>query len=539
MIRPDTALVAVRIPFCERRSSPVVRAGSSAQNRVMNTSSPFRVAVVGGGISGMTAALRLSELSTSKHPVEIHLFESAPRLGGLVGSERIGDYLIERGADSFITNKPGGVYLCRKLGLENQLIGTDDKNRRSLILAHGRPVETPEGLNLIAPGSAWAILKSPILSWKGKLRCMLEPLVPRREDRADESLASFTRRRLGQEMLDRIVQPMVGGIYTSDPEKLSLMATLPRFLDMERRHGSLFEAMHVSSGMVSSAEREASGARYGLFASLKHGMSQLMDALESRVRRIAQVECGVRVHSIISTETAPGASRSAVSPTSDLFPCEVAWKDAEGDERRTAFHAVILATPAHQMAEILNSAAPQAASELAEIEYASSAIVVTGHASRGIDHPLNAFGLVVPAVEKRQILSVSFLSRKFPRRAPPDKVILRTFIGGAMQPEMFGLSDSHLIETTLSELRSIFGVKSPPEFAVVARYDRSMPQYHVGHLDRVDRIRGHLKSTPWIALAGNTLGGVGLPDAILSGEKAAEQVAASFGIEFESVKPVA
>ncbi len=163
------------------------------------------------------AALRLSELSTPRNPLEIHLFEAGPRLGGLVASEQIGDCLIERGADSFITNKPGGVQLCRKLGLESQLIGTDDKNRRSLILARGVPIETPEGLNLIAPGSAWSILKSPILSWRGKLRCLLEPLIPRREQDGDESLASFTTRRLGKEMLDRIVQPMVGGIYTADP----------------------------------------------------------------------------------------------------------------------------------------------------------------------------------------------------------------------------------------------------------------------------------------------------------------------------------
>lgn len=481
----------------------------------------------------MAAALRLSELSTPRQPIEIHLFESSPRLGGLVGSQRIGDCLIERGADSFITNKTGGVMLCRKLGLESQLMGADDKNRKSLILARGVPIETPEGLNLIAPGSAWSILKSPILSWKGKLRCLLEPLIPRREVEGDESLASFTRRRLGSEMLDRIVQPMVGGIYTADPEKLSLMATLPRFLEMERRHGSLFEAMQSSSGLVGSAEREASGARYGLFATLKHGMSQLIDTLESRVRKVAHVECRAKVREIVRTPV------SATPSSSGVFPGEVAWVDASGDMRRLAFSSVILATPAHQMAAILHSAAPEAAAELQQIEYASSAIVVTGHLKRNIEHPLNAFGLVVPAIEKRRILSVSFLSRKFPDRAPPDKVILRTFIGGAVQPEMFELPDSQMIDVTLSELRSIFGVKADPEFAVVARYHRSMPQYHVGHMDRVARIRKHLKASPWLSLAGNTLGGVGLPDAILSGENAAEQIAASLGIEFESANPVA
>lgn len=503
----------------------------------MTTPSPRRVAIIGGGISGMTAALRLAELSTPRKPLEIHLFEAGPKVGGLVGSERIGDCLIERGADSFITNKTGGVHLCRKLGLESQMMGMDEKNRRSLILARGVPIETPEGLNLIAPGSAWSILKSPILSWKGKLRCLLEPLIPRREQEGDESLASFTTRRLGEEMLDRIVQPMVGGIYTADPVKLSLLATLPRFLEMERRHGSLFEAMHAADGLVGGAERVASGARYSLFASLKHGMSQLMDALEARVRKVAKVECRAKVREIVRTPPQESSPNGSQAP--NVFPGEVAWTDASGDERRTSFSAVILATPAHQMADILKSAAPEAAAELDQIEYASSAIVVTGHAMRGIDHPLNAYGLVIPAIEKRRILSVSFLNRKFPDRAPPDKVILRTFVGGALQPEMFDLPDSQLIEITLAELRSIFGVKSPPEFAVVARYHRSMPQYHVGHLDRVARIRSCLTATPWISLAGNTLGGVGLPDAILSGENAAEQIAASLGIEIESAIPVA
>jgi protoporphyrinogen/coproporphyrinogen III oxidase len=500
----------------------------------MSTVPPQRVAIIGGGISGMVAALRLSELTAGSKNVEIQLFESAPRLGGLVASERIGDYLIERGADSFITNKPGGVALCRKLGLESDLIGTDDKNRRSLILSKGRPIVTPDGLNLIAPGSAWSILRTPILSWRGKLRCLLEPLVPRREEEGDESLASFTRRRLGQEMLDRIVQPMVGGIYTADPEKLSLMATLPRFLEMERRHGSLFEAMHAED--ASGAEKAASGARYGLFASLRRGMWQMMDALEDRVRAVARVEVGAVVSEVTlnhwrSKATAGGTRGRGGGEEKKGEGGEMAWTDACGEERRTAFSAVILATPAHQMSRVLLSALPAVAAELAQIEYASSAIVVTGHDTRQIDHPLDAFGLVIPAIEKRKILSVSFLNRKFPDRAPPDKVILRTFMGGALQPEMMDLSDGQMIETTLAELRSIFGVRSEPEFAVVARYPRAMPQYHVGHMERVAKIGELLAPTPWIALAGNTLGGVGLPDAILSGEKAAERIGAAIGMD--------
>ncbi len=526
---------------------------------------PKRIAIIGGGISGLAAALRLGELAAGSE-CEVLLLEASPKLGGLVASERIGDCLIERGADSFITNKPGGVALCRKLGLESELIGTDDQNRRSLILARGKPIETPEGLNLIAPGAAWSILKTPILSWRGKLRCLLEPLVPRRETEGDESLASFTRRRLGQEFLDRIVQPMVGGIYTADPEKLSLAATLPRFLEMERRYGSLFEA--TQSGAGAAVSEKASGARYGLFASLRNGMSQLIDTLAERVRKVAKVETGAIVTAITALSHSPSGpplppwhgrpareslgNRMGETPmprTSTACPgeglgvraapqensrsstgwkpiprYEITWTDSSGQPHQTPVDAVILATPAYTAGDLCQSINPAAASELSAIEYASSAIVITNHALSGIGHPLNAFGLVIPAVEKRKILSVSFLNRKFPDRAPPGQVILRTFIGGALQPEMMNLSDGQLVETALAELRSIFDVRSEPRFAVVARYDRAMPQYHVGHMDRVARIEAALARTPAIRIAGNTLGGVGLPDSILSGENAAERI---------------
>ncbi len=503
----------------------------------MNTPSPLRVAIIGGGISGMTAALRLGELAGSSpgRTFEIHIFEAAPQLGGLVASEQIGDYLIERGADSFITNKPAGVNLCRKLGLEAELIGTDEKNRRSLILSRGKPIETPEGLNLIAPGSAWSILKTPILSWWGKLRVLCEPLIQRRAEEGDESLASFTRRRLGQEMLDRIVQPMVGGIYTADPEKLSLQATLPRVLEMERKYGSLFEAMQAGDELVGGADKTTSGARYGLFASLRHGMSQLIQALEYRVRAVAQVHAKALVQEI---SLAPAGNSGETANSIQAPKGDIVWTNAEGKTQRTAFSAVILATPAYEMSRVLKSANPAASTALAQVEYASSAIIITGHDLGGIDHPLNAFGLVIPAIEKRQILSVSFLNRKFPARAPTGKVILRTFIGGALQPEMMDLTDDQLVDTTLSELKSIFGVRSKPEFAVVARYMKAMPQYHVGHLDRVAKISEALAATPWVDLAGNTLGGVGLPDSILSGEKAAERIWAAIGTDSQA-KPVA
>ena len=250
-----------------------------------------RIAVVGGGITGLAAAHRLIELArAAQRPIDLVLYEASDRLGGVFGTRRIGEYVVETGADSFITDKPWAIDLCRRLGLESRLIPIDPRYRRALILHHGRTQPVPEGLNLLAPSSVRGLLRSPLLSVAGKLRAALEYFVPRGGDSDDESLASFVRRRFGREMLERIAQPIVGGIYTADPEQLSLAATLPRFLQMERESGSLIRAARRARGRRPAAD--ASGARYGLFVSLQDGMSELPDALAARVRADARIECG-------------------------------------------------------------------------------------------------------------------------------------------------------------------------------------------------------------------------------------------------------
>jgi len=481
---------------------------------------PVRFAVVGGGLSGLAAAHRLTELAReSGRSAEVHLYEASDRLGGLVQTERVGDYVIERGADSFITNKPGAIGLCRRLGLESELISTDPTYRGSLILHDGQPVPTPAGFNLLVPGNPLAVLASPLLSDAGKRRCLDEWFVPPRTDSGDESLASFTRRRLGPEVLDRIVQPLVGGIYTADPEQLSLAATLPRFLDMERRHGSLLrsvwnsrESHHDTDGEAERrAEREAAGARYGLFVAPRHGISQLADTLAERVRTACQIHldapvCGLRI-------TRPASGQPAAAELS-----------LDGESKR--FGAVILALSAQRMGNLLAPDSAPLAEELRAIPYASSAIVVSGHRLADIRHPLDSFGLVIPHVERRNVLAVSFLSRKFPTRAPEGRVILRTFVGGAMQPEIFALSDEAILKTVRHELRDLLGVDGTPDFEVLTRYPEAMPQYHVGHLDRVREIRRLAAELGPVHLAGNAFDGVGIPDTIQSGEAAAE---AAFG----------
>ncbi len=522
---------------------------------------PQRIAIIGGGLAGLAAAHRLSELARERGTnIAVTLFECGPRLGGVIGTERVGGYLIDAGADSFLTNKPAAVNLCRRLGIEDRLISTSEQHRGALVLLDGRTQPVPEGFQLMSPTAIWPMLVSPILSPWGKLRMALEYFVPRKvasggrkpagsasvagkepaglrpplallqeSSLPDESLASFVRRRFGREALERLVQPLVGGIYTSDPEKLSLAATMPRFLEMERDRGSLLAATlfstektvsrpptsdSPSSGSVppqagSATDTKSSGARYGLFAGLAGGMEDLLSALRSRV----EAACEVRLN-------APVARINRKQASGDGYRIELA------DGVSYSFDAVLLTASAHRAASLLGELDPELAVALNEIEYASSAIVVTGHRLADIAHPLNAFGLVIPQRERRKILAVSFSSRKFPDRAPCGSVLLRTFVGGALQPDLLSLSDEELVSLVRSELAEMLGVRGQPDFARVYRYPRAMPQYHVGHLDRVARIEALTARHPGFALAGNAYRGVGIPDVIASGEAAAESILA-------------
>jgi len=469
----------------------------------------LRVAVVGGGITGLAAANRVIELCRERSwPLDLTLFEDGPHVGGVVATEHRDGYLVERGADSFITNKPWGIDLCRRLGLEDDLIPTDEIFRGSLVLRKGKPLPVPEGFMLLSPAKVWPVIASPIFSPFGKLRMGCEYFVRRRTENGDESLASFVRRRFGREALERLVQPLVGGIYTSDPEKLSLLATMPRFREMEREHRSLIRASRKEAAERTAAETSGSGARYGLFVTLRNGLSSLLEALRARVDAGGTVRFGASVRNVKPLATG-------------------GWRLEFGDATTAEFDSVILAVRAYQASAMLRDFDSELADALKQIEYASTAIVVSGHRLPDVAHPLDAFGLVVPAIEKRKILAVSFASRKFPGRAPDGRVLLRTFVGGAMQPELMRLSDEEMTDLVKCELGEILGVSGAPDFMDVVRYENAMPQYHVGHLDRIARIDSLAAKHPGLQLAGNAYYGVGIPDCIHSGERAAERVVAA------------
>lgn len=481
-------------------------------------SSRKKVAVIGGGISGLSAAHRLIELSRERDSrIDITLFEASDRIGGVFGTTHIDEYLVETGADMFITNQPAALNLCERLGISDQLIPTVSRFRGSLVLRKGKPVRVPEGFMLLSPAKILPVLKSPIFSPLGKLRMGLEYLIPRRRHDVDETLAGFVRRRFGQEALERLIQPLVGGIYTADPEKLSLKATMPRFLDMERQHRSLIVASRKKAASGDTTDDKGSGARYGLFTAPRDGMSVLQEKLAEEVGKHAKLQTGERVETLSLADSGGGT---------------VQLESGHSE----SFAAIIVALPAHHASDVLRTnpdtaddnrqadSINQLSDLLGEIEYSSAAVVVSGHQLKDIDHPLDAFGLVIPAIERRQIIAVSFTSRKFPGRAPDGRVLLRTFVGGAMQPELLTSSDEEILTIVSRELESILGVRGTPDFARVCRHNRSMPQYHIGHCDRVAQIRKLTESMPGLELAGNAYSGVGIPDCISSGESAAERV---------------
>lgn len=456
-----------------------------------------RVAIAGGGISGLAAAYYLGKLSREKgRPLEVVLYEPG-RLGGTIETERAGGFVLEKGPDAFITDKPWGLELSRELGLEDRLIGTDARYRRSFVARKSRLIAVPEGFYLTAPVKPLPFLRSSIVSWAGKARMMAEPFVPAKKDDADESLGSFVRRRFGREALERVAQPMMAGIYTGDPDKLSLRATLPRFSDLERRHGS------VTRGLIAAGTRKsaASGPRYGLFASFRDGMQTLTDALASRLEAGA-----VRTSAVRSASPAPGG-----------------WRVDAEDGTSETFDAVCLTVPATRAAGAL-SFDPALSGLLSQIEYESVLTVNLAYDASQVAHPLDGFGFVVPRTEGRTVIACSFSSRKFEGRAPAGQVLLRAFVGGAFGRENFERSDDDVLGRVEKELSEWLSISGRPRLSRVRRYSKAMVQYSVGHLDRAARIRGLAAGHRGLYLCGAAYEGPGIPDCVRHAEAAARQI---------------
>ena len=474
--------------------------------------SSTRVVIIGGGISGLAAAHRLVErCGQSNGRMEIVLLEASERLGGIVRTERRDGFLLEGGPDSFISEKPEAIDLAKRVGLAARLLETNAEHRRTFIVRGGKLHAVPEGFQLLAPTRFWPFVASGIFSLKGKARMALDLFLPKRaaaNGNDDESLAQFVRRRLGREALERMAQPMVGGIYTADPEKLSLRATMPRFLEMEREHRSLIRAMWKRRREQSEKEsRGTSGARYSLFLSFDEGMQTLSDAVAARLEDVS-IRLNTKAESLAFDE----ASRQ--------------WKIRVGADETISADALCLALPAYLSVRLLRDVDAQLADELDAIPYASTATINLAYRRAWIPQPLDGFGFVVPVIEKRATLACTFSSVKFAGRAPEGHALLRAFVGGALQPEIFALDKDEMVARVRADLRELLGVEKPPLFAHVEKWPRSMAQYHLGHVERVWRIRERLRALPGLKLAGNAYSGAGIPDCIRSGESAADEILA-------------
>ncbi len=471
-----------------------------------------RIIIIGGGITGLSAAYRLSELSGERnYPLDVTLIEARDRLGGVIHTVKQDGFLIDSGPDNFITAKPWALSLTRRLGLESELLSTSEAHRRALVVRLGKLMPIPEGFLLMAPTKFMPLITSPLFSLPGKLRMGMEMFLPARKVNEDESLASFVTRRFGHEALDRVVQPLISGIYTAKPERLSLRATMPRFLDLETKYGS------VIKGMLREGKRhktKGSGARYGMFVTFRDGLQTIINALRDRLNH---VRFRLNEHVIRIAKKANGRAIPSWS---------VELKDGMSMEA----DGVIITGPSPHAAKLLTGVDTRLAEQLSAVQYASSAVVHLAYRREQVAHPLDAFGLVVPISERRSIIAASFSSVKYEGRAPDGYVLLRAFMGGALHPEMMQHNDKGLIIAARSDLDDLLGISAAPYFAVVHRWPESMAQYDVGHLQRVAAIRRRLSEHKGLQLGGNGFEGVGIPDCVRAGERAAEELLTSLGL---------
>jgi oxygen-dependent protoporphyrinogen oxidase len=465
-----------------------------------------RIAIIGGGISGLAAAFDLEQRRQAAHDVEYTLYESSSRLGGVLRTEHVHGCVVEAGPDSFVTEKPWAADLCRSVGLGDELIGSNDADRKTYILTRGRLVEMPDGLMFMVPTKILPTGLSPLFSWKTKLRMAQELFHPPRAVNHDESVADFVERHYGREMVDRLADPLLSGIYGGESSSLSVRAVLQRFAEMERTHGSLGRAMLAARKKMSSGPRKPAPP---LFTSLRNGMQSLAEAIVSRLNPAS-----------LLTSTAVKA----------IEPASGGWTVSVGPQEEH-FDAVIVALPGPAAAELLRNVSRDLSSELGAIQYGSSITV-------GLEYDLEVrralppgFGFLVPRSEGKRLLAATFVHNKFPHRAPEDRALLRCFFAGNNAESVWDLTDERIVGIVRDELQQILGpqicgLRAEPLLARVYKWKGAMAQYGVGHLERLERIETLRTAMPGLGLAGNAYRGIGVPDCVRSGRDAVKQLLA-------------
>lgn len=477
--------------------------------------SQTRIAIIGGGIAGLAAAYELQKARAAGEPVEYTLFESRPAVGGVLASEIVDGAVIEKGPDSFISEKPAAAELCRELGIGDQLIPSNDAARKTWIVVHNRLVPLPDGLMFLIPTKLVPTALTRLFSLSTKIRMALELLHPPRPSEQDESVAALVERHFGAEAVDRLADPLLSGIYGGDAAQLSAQTVLPRLVEMERKYGSLTRGMLAAHQQIASKAKTSSktpnrGAVPAIFTALRGGMQQMVDAIVARLDP-ACIRTGTIVNAI--QKTANG------------------WRITAGSGSEE-FDAVIMATPAWVAGGLLRGVDAKLGDELSAIPYSSSITINLVYDEAKLGALPEGFGFIVPASERRAMLACTFAHRKFLGRTPPGKAVFRCFLGGMNNESLLGESDENLVAAVRRELAQILGAKvigpaAEPEYVQVSRWRRAMAQYAVGHKDRMVRVNARLAGLPGLRLAGNAYDGIGVPDCIRLGRKAAKELAAT------------
>lgn len=472
-------------------------------------SNPRTVVIVGGGISGLATAFALQEQAAAAGlSVRCTVLESGSSWGGKIVTHRAGDLVTEAGPDSFLSQKPAGLELCAKLGLTDQLINTNETGKKAFVLHGGRLHELPEGLVSFVPKQLGPFFRSGLLSWTGLARMGLDVVVPRGPSEGDESLASFFRRRFGVQAFDRVLEPLLAGIYAGDAEQMSLKATFPRFFELEQQHGSIIRGMMAARKKGPSAP--VSGAKRTMFVSLRNGLGDLVTALTSRL-----TEQGVELRLGCQVDALRVRSHQLGRWMYDLILHDGSALSAE---------SLVLATPAYVSADLLRPLTPIAGGLLEMIPYASTGTIAMAYPAGAVAGAVEGFGFIVPRSEGRDLIAATWTSLKWPHRAPADQVLIRCYVGGVGRDAMLQLDDGQLVGRIRAELAALCGFNAEPGYVEVNRWWKAMPQYTLGHLDRLTQLDAALSRYGGLVLTGAGYRGVGIPDCIRDGATAAGRV---------------
>lgn len=471
------------------------------------------VVIVGGGIAGLSTAYYLQKQAREQAlPLRFLLLEKEERTGGKIMTVTTDSYIIETGPDSFLARKKAALELCREFGLEGELVGTNPLAKKTYIVHKGKLERIPPGTNMGIPTQFTPFASTRLISPLGKARALLDLILPRSRGTDDQSLGHFIARRLGTEVLDAIVEPILAGIYAGDARQLSLRATFPQFETMERQYRSLILGILAQKKAMNPAPppaAEEQGLPKSMFLTLKSGLSTLAaktaEALES-----ASVRTGVK-----ATQVEKRTEESGTYYYVHLDPGEPVKADA-----------VVLATPAFAAAALVPQES-QTARYLRQIPYVSVATVILAYPQEAFPHPLDGSGFVVPRKEGRAVTACTWISSKWSHTAPPGQVLLRCYVGRAGMEAIVDRSDDEILAHVRHDLAELVGLMQKPTYSLVTRWHQAMPQYTVGHLERLQEIEAERKARwPGLFLAGAGYRGLGVPDCILDGRKTAEQVVA-------------